>query len=265
MPHQDLNDLRRTFAEVAELYDRVRPGYPSEMIDDLVTLSGLAPGDAVLEIGCGTGQATRPLAERGFRIVCVELGESLAEVARRRLVQYPDVRVVTSAFERWNPEGRRFDLVLAATAWHWLDPEVRFAKAASILKPRGSLAIVATHHAFPGDADPFFAEIQGTYNEIGEGLDEEWPPPPPERVPDERAEIEGSGFFSDVHVRRYVWSETYSEEEYIDLLNTYSGHRRMDADKREFLYQSIRSHLHARTQPRVRKHYLNILHVARRR
>lgn len=264
MSNEDLNRLRRTFDEVAELYQSARPGYPVELIDDLIDLTGLDTGDVVLEIGCGSGQATRPLAERGYRIVCVELGERLAEVARREFAHFADVRVVTGSFEEWNPQGQHFDLVLAATSWHWLDPEVRFDKAAEILNPHGALTIVSTHHVFPGDADPFFSEIQKTYNKIGEGLDEEWPPPPPESVPDDREEIEASGFFGGVEVRRYLWSESYDVKEYLSLLNTYSGHRLMDGDKREFLYQEIRRLFRARPEHRIRKDYLNILHVAKR-
>ena len=77
--------LRGTFDEAPELYDRVRPGYPEEAFEDLATLARLRPGSRVLEIGCGTGQATVPLAARGFEVVAVELGAGLAKVARRNL------------------------------------------------------------------------------------------------------------------------------------------------------------------------------------
>jgi 16S rRNA A1518/A1519 N6-dimethyltransferase RsmA/KsgA/DIM1 with predicted DNA glycosylase/AP lyase activity len=91
--------LRATFAEDAERYDRARPGYPAELFDDLASLNGLRPGDRILEIGPGTGQATVPLARRGLRIVAVELGASLAAIARRNLAPFPDVEVVDAAFE----------------------------------------------------------------------------------------------------------------------------------------------------------------------
>src|SRR4051812_16898944 len=91
--------LRSTFDQVALLYDQARPGYPEPLFDDVVTLSGIAPHGQILEIGCGTGQATLPFARRGYPIVCVELGASLASVARQRLAGYPDVTVHHSAFE----------------------------------------------------------------------------------------------------------------------------------------------------------------------
>ena len=99
--------LRATFNEAAELYDRARPGYPSRMFDELADLVGLAPGCRVLEIGCGTGQATMPLAERGCQVVAVEVGAEMAGVARRNLAPFPSVEVVTAAFEDWPLPRRR--------------------------------------------------------------------------------------------------------------------------------------------------------------
>jgi 16S rRNA A1518/A1519 N6-dimethyltransferase RsmA/KsgA/DIM1 with predicted DNA glycosylase/AP lyase activity len=82
------NRLRATFDGAALLYDEVRPGYPEELFDDVVSLSGIPAGGRILEVGCGTGQATVPFARRGYRILCVELGENLAAVARKNLTGY---------------------------------------------------------------------------------------------------------------------------------------------------------------------------------
>jgi len=265
MSHTGRRHLKTTFNENAGLYDRARPTYPAQLFDDLVALADLESGATLLEIGCGTGQATIPMAQRGFRIVCVELGENLAAVARRNLAPYPDVRIITSPFETWDAGGERFDLVYASQAWHWLDPEVSFANAAGLLKPHGTLAINDVDHAFPADADRFFFDIQDIYRQIGEEHpDEEWPPPLPEDVPDMREEIEATGLFGDVRVRRYVWELMYTAEEYIDLMNTFSGHIAMEPEKREFLYRNVRERIEARADPRVRRHWLAMLNVARR-
>jgi SAM-dependent methyltransferase len=261
MARPDRENLKRIFDQDPELYDRARPGYPEHLFDDLLTLAGLEPGEAVLEIGCGTGQATRPLARRGCRLVCLEIGEGLARVARRNLAPFPLVEVISSAFEAWEPQGAAFRMVFAATSWHWLDPSVRYAKAASVLEPGAALAIVSGGHAFPEGFDSFFTEIQECYDAIGEGAGK-WPPPRPEEVVDERADIEGSGLFGDVRVRRYLWAMDYTAGEYIDLLNTYSGHRAMEPSKREALYAAIRQRIKTRPGGRIRKHYLNVLHVA---
>jgi SAM-dependent methyltransferase len=257
--------LKTTFDLDAGLYDRARPTYPEELFDDLVRLVGLRPDARLLEVGCGTGRATAPLAKREFRIVCVELGENLAAVAQRNLGPFPQVEVVVAPFETWDPGGETFDLVYAATAWHWIDPEVRYRKAAEVLAPEGSLAIIGGGHAFPKDADRFFFEIQDVYRAIGEAYpDEEWPPPLPEDVPDMREEIEGSGLFGDFQSRRYVWELMYTADEYIDLMNTFSGHIAMEPEKRDYLYRNVRERIEGRADPRVRRHWLAILNVARK-
>src|SRR6266508_3421766 len=140
----DRTRLRATFDEAAERYDRARPGYPPAVFDDLAELAGVGPGCRVLEIGCGTGQATVPLAERGCQIVAVELGAGLATIASRNLARFPDARVVVAAFEDWPLPSAPFDVVVAATAFHWIDPAVRVAKAADALRPRSRCAATSS-------------------------------------------------------------------------------------------------------------------------
>jgi protein-L-isoaspartate O-methyltransferase len=112
---ESLDPLRRTFDTAADLYEAARPSYPNELFDDLVELAELEPGMRLLEIGCATGKATRPLLERGFSIVCVEMGEHLAAQARRNLARLP-VEIDVAPFEAWQAESESFDLVYAATA-----------------------------------------------------------------------------------------------------------------------------------------------------
>jgi trans-aconitate methyltransferase len=142
--------LRETFDQAAEIYHRVRPDYPEALFDDLNVLAGLAPGDRLLEVGCATGKATLPLARRGFSITCLELGSELAAVARRNLAGF-DVEVIAGRFEDW-PPGEPVSLVFAATAWHWIDPRVRYQRAWEALRPGGHLALWAQGHVFPDGA-----------------------------------------------------------------------------------------------------------------
>jgi len=128
--------------------------------------------------------------------------------------------IYVATFEEWEGEPGAFELVYAATAWHWIDPAIRYRKAHVLLRPGGHLAFWSAQHAFPAGFDPFFAEIQEVYDAIGESHPGEWPPPPPEQIPDEAPEIEASGLFEEIQVRRYVWEKHYTAEEYITLLNT---------------------------------------------
>lgn len=176
------------------------------------------------------------------------------------------VEIHVEPFETWESETGAFDLVYAATAWHWVDPAIRYRKAHALLRPRGHLAFWSALHAFPEGFDPFFTEIQEIYDAIGESYDgEEWPPPSPDEIADATDEIEASGLFEDVRVRRYVWERSYTADEYIALLETFSGHITMEAAKREHLYREIRERIGSRSEQRVRRHWYAILHVARRK
>jgi SAM-dependent methyltransferase len=260
----DREQLRTTFEQVPELYDRARPGYPDELFDDLASLTGLRPGARLLEIGCGTGQATLPLARRGYSVVCVELGAGLAALARRRLAPFPGVEVVNAGFESWEPELGGFDAVVAFTALHWIDPEQRYRKPARLLREGGHLAVGGTLHVRRQEGDSFWVDVQQDYDAVAPSEDNE-APPSPEAVASLRDEIESDELFEYVAWRRYLWDQAYTAEEYIALLNTYSGHRALDVGRREDLYGRIRRRIEARHGGRITKTYLTMLNVARRR
>src|ERR1700749_1713030 len=155
---EDRERLRQTFDQAAERYDRVRPDYPEALFDDLVALAGLTTGDHLIEVGCATGKATRPLARRGYRITCVELGTELAAVARQNLTGL-EVEVGQAAVEQ-GQAPHPFGLVYAATAWHWIDPAVRYQRAWQALRPGGHLAFWAAEHPFPDRGGPVLGESQ---------------------------------------------------------------------------------------------------------
>ncbi len=125
--------LTPDFDSAALLYDEVRPGYPDAMFRDIVTLAGLPSFARILEIGCGTGQATLSWAEHGYQVDCVELGENLASVARARLARYPNVHVNVADFESWASPSGTYDLAFSATAFHWINLGVGFPKVASLI------------------------------------------------------------------------------------------------------------------------------------
>jgi SAM-dependent methyltransferase len=261
----DRERLRATFDAAADRYGRARPAYPAALYDALVRATGILPGDRLLEIGCATGVATRPLAERGFRITAVELGPALAAAARRQLADLPGVTVVEADIEAWEPDDDEpFDLVYAATAWHWLDPSTRFRTAWSVLGPGGHLALWSATHVFPDDGDPFFREIQPVYEEIGEGLPPgaEWSRPG--GLPDARDEIDSTGYFEVTSADQFDWEVVYDADRYLELLDTFSGHLAMEPWQRDRLYGEIRRRLAARPDGTLRRHWGAVLHVARR-
>ncbi len=228
--------LRATFDQGADGYDTARPVASPEVFDDLVELARLAPGSRVLEIGCGTGQATLPLAERGFSILAVELGANLADVARRKLVDFPQVEVVTSSFEEWDPGDERFDAVVSFNAFHWIDPEIRFAKPAHVLRPHGSLCVFGSGFVVHDSADPTWLDVVENYEAVTVGFE-------PRRLDDIRDRSHAfteDGHFGTVTRKTYVRHLTYSADHYVALLETTSMYRALEDDVREELFERIR-------------------------
>jgi SAM-dependent methyltransferase len=265
MTADDPHVLRTTFDDSPQQYDRARPVAPPQVFDDLVALARLTPGTSLLEIGCGTGQATLPLAERGLRIVAVELGAQLADFTRCRLRRYEGVRVVTSSFEDWDPRGERFDAVVSFNASHWIDSDVRFAKPAEVLRPGGAVAIVEMRFVTPDDADPTWVALQEDYAAIrGSGPPDD-PPLHPDAVEDRwSAVIEDSGFFDNVTTRRHLWTVTYTAGDYVALLGTSSWHRRLEPAARRELFVRIHRRIQAAPDRTLEAPLLASLYVAQR-
>lgn len=263
----DRDRLKVTFESVAGRYHAARPGYPAALFDELAAAAHLRPGARLLEVGAGTGKATIPLAARGYDITALEPGARLAAAARENLHGYPNVQVVQQPFESWQPgDAGRFDLVYSATAWHWIDPAARFPLAARCLRPGGHLAIWAALHVIPdADGDPFFGEIQDVYDDIGEGLPDGAQHPVHGSLPGDAADIEASGLFELTATAEFLWSRRYTAEQYIALLDTFSGHIAMAGWQRDRLYGEIRRRLAARPDGSVLRHWGALLQVARRR
>jgi SAM-dependent methyltransferase len=262
----DQRGLGMTFDSAADLYQQARPEYPEQLYAAMIAAAGLSADDRLLEIGCASGKATLPLARRGFHITCVEPGPALAALARHNLASLPDVQVVQSTFEDIDPSQHEpFDLVFAATAWHWLNPAVRYRRTWELLRPGGHVAFWAATHVFPEGGDSFFADLQQVYDEIGEGLAEGPTYPRPGELPDQREDIEASGLFETVLVRHFDWEVTYDADGYIGLLDTFSGHIAMEPWQRRRLYSEIRRRLDERRDGLLRRGWGAVLHVARRR
>jgi SAM-dependent methyltransferase len=264
---QDKEYLRTTFDEEAILYDEVRPGYPEELFDDIVSLSGIPPHGSILEIGSGTGQATVPLARRGYRILCVEIGPHLAAVARQKLAIYPEVKIHTGAFEEWPIEEHAFDLAISATAFHWISPTISYKKVAQALKPAGAIALFWHVHVQSQTSQGFFGVVQGIYQRDTPQLAKNFRPlPQPNEVGEPvTAEIEQTGLFDKVTTRRYCWDVTYDAVNYIRLLNTYSNHRALAPDVRDCLFHDIIQLIDTQFYGHITKGYMAILYVAHRK
>jgi len=248
---------------VAAAYDAGRPGYPDTLVEEAVALAGLPAGGRILEIGCGTGQATRSFAARGYRLTCIEPGIHLAALARKNLAGFPNVDIVPLRFEEWPIEAGAFDLVLAATALHHVTEPMRYAKTARALKAGGALAVLSNR---PGDEQPGLrAELDGVYarwrgpasvaDYAAWSLDR-W-------IAWLRDDIVRSGFFSPPAIRQAAWSEEYDAARFLALLQSYSDRLDHPPESEAGLERDL-AELVARRGGTIRRAYVSILAVARR-
>ncbi len=192
-------------------------GTRAEVFDDLLEIARLDHGSTAVEVGCGTGQATVPLAERGLEVTAVELGATLAENTRGRVTRFPRVSVVNASFEEWEPPRNDFDAVISFAAFHWIDPSIRYVKSAEMLKRSGSLVVFDWDDALPtGESAQFFTDVLEDYDAVVP----EWRMQPPvapsgTSASTEQARMEASNLFGSVTTRRYVWDAAYSPDDYV--------------------------------------------------
>jgi SAM-dependent methyltransferase len=218
--------FRVRFGEDADAYDRTRPVAPDTVFDEIVRLAGWEPGSAVVEIGPGTGQATRPLAQRGLRVVAVEIDPRLAARARENLAGFSDIAVVTSSFEQWAVGRATFDGVLACNSFHfWWDVQ-------------DDWAAVGAERVDPADSHPDLVEDVGPA-------------------------VRSTGLFEEPVILRRRFHVTLTAEEYATNLSTQSGVKELPAEAQGELIDRIRRRVTAQGG-RVTVHHVAVATLAKR-
>jgi ubiquinone/menaquinone biosynthesis C-methylase UbiE len=175
LPGSTARRYGKVFDEIAAEYDRHRPAYPDELVDQACQVAGIGSGDQVLEVGCGSGQLTRGLVARGLHVTALEPGKSLIALARRNLEGAGAVEFVNARFEDALLPREQFQAVFSASAFHWVDPKVSWQKAADVLVPGGTLALVS-YFGLAGprskeDQEAVFAAMRKVAPDIAAG----WP------------------------------------------------------------------------------------------
>jgi SAM-dependent methyltransferase len=257
-------NFRTAFDEVAVEYDAMRPGYPTALIDDVVAFAALPADGHILEIGCGTGQATLPFAQRGYQMTCLDMGSALAALAAEKCRAYPKVVIQVSTFEAWAATSHSFDLVISATAFHWIAPEVGYPKVAHVLKNGGALAIFSNEH--PPATSGFFVDVEQVYQRVlsEQGRDPQVLPTIQSSIERTVALIDASELFTPVIVKTYPWTTTYTTNEYLGLLNTYSPNRNLSAQQRDQLFQGIADLIEGKYGGVITKPYLSVLYLTKK-
>ena len=229
-------EQRFTFDQVASVYRASRPDYPEALVDDVLAYARLKPADAVLEVGCGTGQATKSFATRGLRIVAIDPGPEMVRTAREALASFANVELIEATFEAWPADKAAFQLIIAAQSWHWVAPEVRFVKAAEVLSSDGSLAVFG--HVPVG----LPASLLEQFKQISLRLTGAWGPPPEAwYLPGGpfKGWFDELGLFGPVEHRCYPWKWQHTTSSYINFLRTRSDVRMLAPATRDELLGEI--------------------------
>jgi len=224
-----------SFGSVAAAYDRFRPGYPDELVDEVLAYAD-RPVRTALEIGAGTGKATRVFASRGIAVTATDPDAAMLEELRKHVPA--TVATVQGAFEDL-PLTTTYDLVFAAAALHWTEPVGRWSRVAALLKPGGTFA------SFGGQlhlADP---EVEAAVRAARAPYlaDDEFPSPDgtpadsPMQWPG--TELTRSDLFADVRQSMIERRPTMSARDYVGHLATVSAYLELPAGVREDMLARI--------------------------
>ena len=230
-----MSDRALSFGVIAEAYERFRPGYGVELFDMVMAYAG-RPVRTALEIGAGTGKATRLFARQGIAVTATDPDAAMLAELRKHVPA--GVRTVQAAFEDLRP-GERYGLVYAAAALHWTQPEGRWPRMAALLEPGGVFA------SFGGSmrlADPAVDEAVRAARAPFLKTDDV---PSPDGTPPGHAmqwpgtELQRSEWFTDVHQSTIERRLTMSARDYIGHLSTVSAYLVLPAPEREQVFSRI--------------------------
>ncbi|MGH9054654.1 MAG: class I SAM-dependent methyltransferase [Acidimicrobiales bacterium] len=227
----------KLFDQEAERYDRCRPRYPDALIDEVL---GSKPASlAVLDVGCGTGIASRQMAERGATVLGVEVAPRMAEIARKHGI---DVEI--SAFEDWDAAGRTFDRVASAQAWHWIELPLATSKAASLLRPGGELCLMWNAGCPSDDLADALEEVYA--NVVPSGGHRVFRGYAPDRPPDMRTGLDSEleavsavSAFGTPTMKWFPWTRAYQRDEWLDQLRSRSDHTALEPEVLDRLLECI--------------------------
>jgi SAM-dependent methyltransferase len=261
---KDLDQRKSWYSPAAAAYFQVRPRYPQVLIDQVIERASLSKNSVLLEVGCGPAIATPAFANLSCRMVCIEPNPDFLELARSTCEPYPMVELQNCSFEEWDSESEKFDAVIAASSFHWIPPEIGYPKAAAALRPDGHLILLWNKELQP--EFEVYQQMQAVYKIHAPAL---------MRSYENSAEqvtilnqlglmmIE-SGQFTEMVSNHLEVKVSYSVDQYLMLLNTYSPHLKLEPNQKEQLFAGLRQVLELKGE-RVLLSYISMFHIARPR
>lgn len=238
---------------MAANYDVVRPAYP-DVVFDVIENFAACERPRVLEVGLGSGQATRQMAARGWDVVGVEPGSDLLALAEERLGSMANVSLIEAKFEEADVSAESFDVVAAATAWHWVDPSVGYELAARALRRSGVLALWWNAHVTVR-GNPDWDPIRDVYERVAPALADLARLTPDRPDYDPAGEVNASGLFRVTRVESFHFSVPYTADQFVALTHTYASHRSLQSSTRDLLDRELSATIRRNLGGTVRKPY----------
>ena len=249
----------KRFDEASEYYDTFRPSYPTQLIDCIVEKTAIPFGARILEIGSGSGKATKLFVKRGFELLCVEPGENLVAVGQKKFKD-SKVKFITTRFENWEYIPEYFDLALSAQAFHWVPKPVGFEKCARALKPNCFLALFWNMYLCgSGKINEQLSDICKNYNVLPMLSSQECE----KRISNNCEEILSSGFFTSPLVYRYPWNHCYNFDQFLGFLMTGNGYLGLEIEKKLELKNKLKN-LFEKAQNAITMSYLCVLYLSKK-
>ena len=251
------------YSPVADAYNQVRPRYPEALITRVIELTQLPPNASILELGCGPGNATVAFAQKGYKLLCIEPSEAACQLAKQNCATYPKVEIANTTFEEWELEAERFDAVLAATSIHWITPEIVYPKAAAALQNNGYLILLWNMSAqLPYEV---YQSLQEAYQKYAPSLGKyEDRATQTESLRKFGQIVSDSGHFGSLVSEQITWEVTYSVDDYLLLLNTYSPYIELEPQQRDDLFALLKKTLEQDGANSVQLSYLSAFHLAQK-
>lgn len=259
---KDLEQRKHWYSPAAEAYQQVRPRYPQALIDRVVEIAQLSCDSSLLEVGCGPAIATPAFAALGCRMVSIEPNPDFYRLAQQTCEQYLNLELQNCSFEEWALEPQQFDAVLAASSFHWIPPETGYPKAAAALRPNGYLILLWNKELQP--RYELYQQLTEVYQTHAPALNRSY-----EDTATQTAILNQlgqmaieSGYFKDIISGHMQVEVTYTIEQYLQLLNTYSPHLKLEPQQKQPLFAGLRQVLEQNGDT-VQLFYVSAFHIAR--
>jgi len=247
-----MNELGKSFDASADEYLRARSEYPSELIEHIIDTTKLEPGSKLLDVGCGSGQATIAFSSRGYHVVAIDPAEHALDLLSNRNTDISNIEITHSTLEGFEAPDSSFDLIICAQAFHWLDPQTASTLLSRLLKPRGHVMLFwHMQDVKPGTTQADLYKLNSKYFDAFPRMN------PPEYAPEflkaMSKVLRANDEISDVQLSEYSWYQCYDRSMFVSLFHSWSKYSTLPNETKEAIDHDLDRYLDLLTgDPEIR-------------